>query len=129
MKTPLNISVLDCLARQEASRFPIQHTELPEFGVTELELLHELARLEQAGFIDARVVLGGTGQPVLGAVMTVTLQGKDHLEKWTEDSKAKSPLRKMSRWVILGIGLVLGGVLAKSGEFLFELLQRKVVQP
>jgi hypothetical protein len=129
MKVPLNITVLEYLVCQDASIFPIQHTQLPDFGVVEVELLHEIAKLERAGYIDARVVHGNAGEPALAAITRVTLQGDNYLESWKEKTKAKSPLRKMSRWSVLGVGLVLGGVLTKSGEFLFELLKRKILQP
>jgi len=129
MKKPFSIHILEYVAAQPLSKFPIQ----ADAEGTSDELLQEISRLEQAGLLEAHVNLDEQGRPCAVVITGITFEGKSHQEEWLTDAKTNRPLRKASRWsrdmLLLGIGFVLGGCLTKFGEYLFEIAKNHLPHP
>lgn len=124
MKKPLSIAILSYVAEQPASAFPIKEFTIEDADGTPEECVRQIAELEEVGLLSAAIVRNNMGRPIHAVIRGMTIPGRAHLENWNQETAAANPIRKATRWtrdvVILGIGLVLGGGLAKLGELLIE---------
>ncbi len=133
MKKPLSIYILEYVATQPLQKFPIQEFTLPDAEGTSDELLQEIVRLHGAGLLDVAIRNDRMGRPALVAIRAITFLGKTYLDEWLAEAKTNHPLRKASDWtkntLLVGIGMVLGGILPKFGEYLLSLGKKHLPLP
>jgi hypothetical protein len=126
MKKPLSIAILSYVAKQPASAFPIQEFTNEDADGTPEECFRQIAELEEAGLLSAAIARDNMGRPFHAVIRGMTVEGRNYLAKWTEETISANPFRKATRWtrdmIFLAIGIVLGGALTKLGELLIEKL-------
>ena len=116
MKKPLRIVVLERIERYRPGEFPVEFNlthPLTEIRAESGEILHEINRLNEAGFLDVRMLPRIQGKLHGGALLGITLRGKKELEDWREKQQSKSLFRKVPM-AIWGILLFVGGGIANE---------------
>ena len=131
MKKPLRILVLERIERYRPGEFPIEFNlahPLTEIRAESGEILHEINRLAEAGLLDTRMHPRIQGKLHGGALLGITLRGKNELEDWREKQQSKSLFRRVPV-AIWGILVFVGGAIATEfikpiGSYLAHIFQQ-----